>query len=88
MADIDPISVARAPARPLLAVGYRNQANDFKDPLSGGGARLFGGRFNPPQSFAVVYLCTTPACAAAELTRQANQQELNLSDISEQSRFA
>lgn len=81
MADIDPKSVARAPASPLLAVGFRNQASEFKDPFSGAGARLFGGRFNPPQSFAVVYLCTTPACAAAELTRQANQQELSPADL-------
>jgi RES domain-containing protein len=39
----------------------------FDDPLSGEGARIHGGRFNPPDSFAVVYLCTTRACAVAEL---------------------
>jgi RES domain-containing protein len=28
-----------------------------------------GGRFNPPESFAVLYLCTTRACAVAEFRR-------------------
>jgi RES domain-containing protein len=39
------------------------------DPRSGEGARLSGGRFNPPDSFPTLYLCETRACAIAELTR-------------------
>lgn len=39
----------------------------WKSPLSGEGARIHGGRFNPPDSFPVLYLCITRACAAAEL---------------------
>ena len=36
-------------------------------PLSGEGARIRGGRFNPPNSFPVLYLCTTRPCTVAEL---------------------
>jgi RES domain-containing protein len=44
-------------------------AAGFDDPLSGEGARIHGGRFNPPDSFPVLYLCTTRACAVAEFER-------------------
>ena len=56
--------------------GYRHQAPDF-DPRSGEGARRFGGRFNPPQSFPVIYLCTTQDCCAAELRAAAARQGLD-----------
>ena len=39
----------------------------WEGPLSGEGARIHGGRFNPPDSFPVLYLCTTRPCAVAEL---------------------
>lgn len=39
------------------------------DPRSGEGARLHGGRFNPPDRFPTLYLCETRPCAVAELTR-------------------
>ena len=81
MSAIDPRAVARAPAQSFSAVGYRNQAREFDNPLSGEGARRFGGRFNPPQSFPVIYLCTTRECAAAELTRQASRQGLAPADL-------
>lgn len=42
-------------------------AAEWHDPLSGEGARIHGGRFNPPDSFPVLYLCATRACAVAEL---------------------
>lgn len=71
----DPKSVTRVAARSLRALGYRQQAPGY-DPRSGHGARRLGGRFNPPQSFAVLYLCTTPSCAAAELARLAHRQGL------------
>lgn len=57
----------------LTVVGYRNRTPGF-DPKSGEGARRFGGRFNPPKSFPVVYLCLTRPCVKAELTRQAERQ--------------
>jgi RES domain-containing protein len=60
--------------------GYRNQASGF-DPRSGDGARRFGGRFNRPHSYPVVYLCTTRPCVVAELTRQARRQGLAVEDL-------
>lgn len=81
MAGIDPTTVAHAPARSLSIAGYRTQARGFGNPLSGEGARRFGGRYNPPQSFPVIYLCTTPECATAELVRQAGRQGLALEDL-------
>lgn len=81
MSGIDPKVVASVSARPLSFVGYRNQAKGFVNPLSGEGARRFGGRFNPPQSFPVIYLCTTPECSVAELVRQVKGQNLSLDDL-------
>ena len=74
MTGVDPGAVARAPVRSLLAVGYRSQTKGF-DPCSGEGALQDGGCFNPPLSFPVIYLCTTRACVAAELARQASRQD-------------
>jgi RES domain-containing protein len=42
-------------------------AAQWDDPMSGDGARIRGGRFNPPNSFSVLYLCTTRPCTVAEL---------------------
>ncbi len=58
MATLDPRVVARQPGTSLEFVAYRNQATGF-DPRSGEGARRNGGRFNPPHSFPVLYLCLT-----------------------------
>lgn len=81
MSGIDPQAVACASARSLSISGYRNQAKSFGTPLSGEGARRFGGGYNPPQSFPVIYLCTTAECAAAELIRHASRQSLALEDL-------
>lgn len=48
--------------------GYRQQAPNY-EPLSGEGARRRGARFDPPDSFPVLYLCSTRACAVAEFMR-------------------
>ena len=77
MTGFDPTLVTRAETAALDATGYRNQAPGF-DPRSGEGARRFGGRFNPPRSFPVLYLCTTRSCAVAELTRQADRQHIDV----------
>lgn len=42
-----------------------------RDPLSGEGARRYGGRWNPPDSFPTVYLAQPLATCAAELERLA-----------------
>lgn len=72
--------LAKVPRTPMSLVGYRNQAVGF-DPRSGNGARRFGGRFNPPRSFPVIYLCATRPCVLAELTRQAVRQGLVVDDL-------
>ncbi len=80
MATLDPRVVARQPGTSLEFVAYRNQATGF-DPRSGEGARRNGGRFNPPHSFPVLYLCLTKPCVVAELTRQAQHQGLSIADL-------
>lgn len=76
----EPSRLANLTVRGLSVNGYRNQAIGF-DPRSGEGARRFGGRFNRPDSFPVVYLCTTRRCAVAELARQAGRQGLEVEDL-------
>lgn len=77
MPPLDPRVLGQAPGASLSVVAYRNQAKGF-DPRSGDGARRLGGRFNPPHSFPVLYLCVTRPCVVAELTRQAERQGLNV----------
>ena len=50
-----------------------------RDPLSGSGARLFGGRW-PRGAFAVVYLAHPLAACLAELRRSAELTNLSVSD--------
>lgn len=59
----------------LADVAFRH-VRAGRDPLSGEGARLHGGRWNPPGSFATLYLATTRAIAIAELHRAAASQGL------------
>ena len=65
--EISAEQVATAPRITYLGEAFRHMAARWDEPLSGEGARIHGGRFNPPDSFPVVYLCTTRSCAAAEL---------------------
>ena len=80
MALFDASKLATLPGSALSVAGYRNQASGF-DLRSGDGARRFGGRFNPPHSFPVIYLCTSRPCVVAELTRQADRQGLAVDDM-------
>ena len=80
MPSFDPSKLAEVAGKSLSVRGYRNQATGF-DPRSGEGARRFGGRFNRPHSYPVVYLCTTQPCVVAELTRQARRQGLTVEDL-------
>lgn len=75
MDGFSPQHLARVGASRGDLTGYRNQAPGF-DPRSGEGARRFGGRFNPPGSFGVLYLCSTRACSVSELRRQAARQNI------------
>ena len=65
--EISAEQVATAPRITYLGEAFRHMAARWEGPLSGEGARIHGGRFNPPDSFPVLYLCTTRLCAAAEL---------------------
>ncbi len=80
MATFNPQHLVRIGASRMNVVGYRNQAPGF-DPTSGEGARRLGGRFNPPSSFPVLYLCSTRMCASSELKRQAERQGIALSQL-------
>lgn len=51
------------------------------DARSGEGARIAGGRFNPPNSYPVLYLCLSRPCAAAELRRLADRQVVGLAGL-------
>jgi len=55
---------------PYRGEAFRHLARRWH-PLSGGGARIQGGRWNPPESFATLYLALQRPTAAAEFHRMA-----------------
>lgn len=65
--EIHPAQIATASHVAYVGDTFRHMAARWDDPLSGEGARIRGGRFNPPDSFPVLYLCTTRQCTVAEL---------------------
>jgi RES domain-containing protein len=65
---------------PFAGTGYRHLSPRY-DPLNGEGARLNGGRFNPPGSFPVLYICGTRDCAAAELRRVGQRQAVGVEGL-------
>lgn len=76
--EIDPSRVATAALLPFAGHGWRQLSLRY-DPLSGEGARLHGGRFNPSGSFPVSYLCQSRPCAVAELERLGARQAIGSS---------
>jgi RES domain-containing protein len=52
-----------------------------RHPLSGAGARSLGGRWNPPQSFATLYLGDRESTVEAEFRRMAARQGLHPSQF-------
>lgn len=72
--------LAGVQAVPFRGLAYRQQSPGY-DPRSGAGARQAGGRFNPPQSFPVLYLGTSMRTLAAELTRAAERIGLTVEDV-------
>jgi RES domain-containing protein len=78
VADLNAISAA--PRLRLAGDGFRHQTPDF-DARSGEGARRLGGRFNPRESFPVIYLCTTMECVRAEFVHLARRQGLEIEDL-------
>jgi RES domain-containing protein len=69
------VAISTAQRRAYSGICYRQQSPKY-DPLSGEGARMQGGRFNPPNSFPVLYLCSTAGCAAAEFMRFATDHPI------------
>jgi len=52
-----------------------------RDPLSGAGAPVNGGRWNPRESFAVLYLGLSPEVVHAEFERMASRAGRSVSDF-------
>lgn len=71
--EISAERTATAPHIAYVGEAFRHMAARWDDPLSGEGARIRGGRFNPPDSFPVLYLCTTRPCTVAELRHLGNR---------------
>jgi RES domain-containing protein len=59
---------------------FRQQGPQYL-PLSGDGARIAGGRWNPPDSYPVIYTATTSETCWAELKRHASNQGLAVADL-------
>jgi RES domain-containing protein len=78
---VDAAAVAAAAPTTFYGEAFRHIAAGYLDPLSGEGARIHGGRFNPPESYPALYLCTTRACALAELRRLAGRQVIGLAGL-------
>lgn len=69
----DPALVERVdvlPRVPLVAVTYRH-VSVGRQPLSGEGARIQGGRWNPPESYPTLYLACSEEVMVAEFRRLA-----------------
>lgn len=65
---------------PWSGTTYRH-VTPSRDPLSGAGARIFGGRWNPRDSFNTIYLAEPAAACAGELERLAQSQGLTVADL-------
>lgn len=75
LARVDRLAAAdyRGPAFRHIAARY--------PPLAGRGARITGGRWNPPESFSVLYLALDLSTVACEFRRHATRQGLGLGDF-------
>jgi RES domain-containing protein len=73
---VDPQLLAQVDALEEIALStqaFRHVAHD-RHPLSGAGARLHGGRWNPPDSFATLYLALERQTTVNEFYRLAARQ--------------
>lgn len=72
--------IRRVGLDPLSATAFRHVAAGA-DPRSGLGAKIHGGRWNPPDSWPTVYLGFSEATVRAEWARAASRQGLTLDDF-------
>lgn len=81
---MDPVAaVAAVSSLPAIAfdgTAFRHVAVGYQ-PLSGEGARVTGGRWNPPGSFPVLYLALDRQTTAAEFRRLADKQGREMRDF-------
>ncbi len=68
------------PRRALEAVTYRHVPKD-RQPTSGEGARIQGGRWNPPESFPTLYVGMSEDIVAAEFRRLATRSGRSTADF-------
>lgn len=80
MSPLDRTKLATASRVELSTTAVRHLSPNY-DPRSGEGARLNGGRFNPPDSFPTLYMCETRPCAVAELTRLGTRQVVGVEGL-------
>jgi RES domain-containing protein len=76
MPDADLVArVDRVSPSAFSSVAFRNHGPGY-EPTDAGGARIRGGRWNPSNSFPVIYLALSPETAAAEFYRLADRQSV------------
>lgn len=74
---LDTTKLSTVPPHIFDGSAFRHIAPRY-DPRGGEGARLRGGRYNPPDSYPVLYLCTTRPCVVAELMRLGRTQAIGV----------
>lgn len=72
--------IAERPRRSLAAATYRHVSRG-RQPLSGEGARIQGGRWNPRESFPTLYVGLTEAVVVAEFHRLAIRSGRSTADF-------
>ena len=72
--------IGTLPARPLRSVVFRSTSPGYSA-LGGEGARVKGGRWNPPTSFPVLYVSSDPSAAAGEIARTARRYGVALNSL-------